>query len=189
MRSGDRRRTRSALDVGWTTPAWKPVGTWGTVLLAAGLSGWLGGCASFDQETVTSALAPGKARVILARTNETLHATTPATTKVNGSKVADVPVGATQVVDIAPGASQLTVEAWAYPGSYTIPLEVRAGETVKVEISPRPAQGASAMLGPIGGLVDKDDKGNGGAFTARQVAHLDIAPAANGASPPGATVR
>lgn len=139
---------------------------------------------------MTSALPAGKGRVVLMRTNETLYATAPATAKINGTKVADVAAGATQVVDVVPGASQLSVETWAYPGSYTIPIDVRAGETVKVEIAPRPPQGASAMLGPIGGLVDKDEKGNGGAFTARQLANLDAVPdASTGPVPPAVVVR
>lgn len=135
----------------------------------------LAGCAgaAMDDAVMTSALPAGKGRVILERTNETLHATSPATAKINGVKVAEVLVGGAQVVDVTPGKADLTVEAWSYPGTYTIPLEVRAGETLKIEIAPRPAQGASAMLGPIGALVDKDENGNGGAFTARQVANLD----------------
>lgn len=130
------------------------------------------GCASVEQSTMaTSALAPGKARIVLERTNETLHATTPATAKVNGTKVADVAAGATAVIDVVPGPVALSVESWSYPGQYSIPLEVRPGETVKVEIAPR--QSKAAVLGPIGGLMDKDEKGNGGAFTVRQVANLD----------------
>lgn len=133
-----------------------------------------GGCASIESNgTATSALAPGRARIVLQRTNETLHATTPATAKVNGAKVADVAAGATAIVDVVPGPVALSVESWSYPGQYSIPLEVRAGETVKVEIAPRPSK--AAVLGPIGGLMDKDENGNGGAFTVRQVANLDAA--------------
>lgn len=132
------------------------------------------GCSSIDHSQIaTSALAPGKARVVLQRTNEQLHATTPATAKINGTKVADVPAGGTAVVDVAPGALALSVESWSYPGQYSIPLQVHAGETVKVEIAPRPSS-TGGVLGPIGGLLDKDDNGNGGAFTARQVANLDM---------------
>ncbi len=154
---------------------------WGSVLLGprgccigimayAALSG---GCASVGQNSIaTSALAPGKARIVLQRTNETLHATTPATAKVNGTKVADVAAGGIAVVDVVPGPVALSVESWSYPGRYSIPLEVRAGETVKVEIAPRLSK-PSVVLGPIGGLVDKEENGNGGAFTVRQVANLD----------------
>lgn len=135
--------------------------------------GALGGCATVEQTTLaTSALASGKSRIVLQRTNETLHGTTSATTKVNGKKVADVAAGATAVIDVTPGPLALSVESWSSPGQYSIPLEVRPGETVKVEIAPRQST-ASAVLGPIGGLMDKDEKGNGGAFTVRQVANLD----------------
>lgn len=135
----------------------------------------MGGCSTMQpSQLATSALAPGKARIVLNRTNETLHATSPATAKVNGTKVADVTAGQTAIVDVAPGALQLTVEAWSYPGSYSIPLTVREGETVKVEIAPRPSKSAG-ILGPIGGFMDKDENGNGGAFQAKQVANIDMA--------------
>jgi hypothetical protein len=127
-------------------------------------------------QLATSALMAGKARIVLQRTNETLHATSPATAKVNGTKVADVAAGQTAIVDVAPGPMEFTVEAWSYPGQYTIPLQVREGETIKVEIAPRPSKTAG-ILGPIGGFVDKDENGNGGAFTAKQVANLDGAAA------------
>lgn len=153
------------------------------VAAAAALSG---GCATIEQgQLATSALAPGKARIVLQRTNETLHATTPATAKINGDKVADVAAGSTAVVDVAPGQVSLSVESWSSPGKYSIPLTIQPGETVKVEIAPRQSA-ASAVLGPIGGLMDKDEQGNGGAFTVRQVANLDQPiPAAN--VPPAAT--
>lgn len=131
------------------------------------------GCSTMQaSQLATSALAPGKARLVLQRTNETLHATAAATAKVNGTKIADVAAGQTAIIDVAPGALELSVEAWSYPGAYTIPVQVREGETVKVEIAPRPSKSAG-ILGPIGGLMDKDENGNGGAFTARQVANLD----------------
>lgn len=142
-------------------------------VLAAAAS--MGGCSTMQpSQLATSALAPGKARIVLNRTNETLHATAHATAKVNGTKVADVAAGQTAVIDVAPGALQLSVEAWSYPGSYTIPLTIHEGETVKVEIAPRPSKTAG-ILGPIGGLMDKDENGNGGAFQAKQVANIDAA--------------
>lgn len=147
----------------------------------------LGGCSSIDQsQMATSALAPGKARIVLQRTNETLHATTPATAKVNGTKVADVAVGSSTAIDVVPGPLTLSVESWSYPGAYTIPLEARAGETLKVEIAPRPSKTAG-VLGPIGGFMDKDENGNGGAFTVRPVANLDASAVQVPAATPAVT--
>lgn len=150
--------------------------------VAASLALLTGGCSTMDQgQLATSALAAGKARLVLQRTNEQLHATTPATAKINDTKVADVAAGGTAIVDVAPGALTLSVESWSYPGRYSIPLQVQAGETVKVEIAPRKSS-TSGVLGPIGGFLDKEENGNGGAFTARQVATLNM-PAATPAVP------
>lgn len=156
------------------------------VLGAVALACLAGGCSTLDHgQLATSALAPGKARIVMQRTNEQLHATTPATAKVNGAKVADVAAGATAIVDVVPGPLALSVESWSYPGQYSIPLQVAAGETVKVEIAPRPSSTAG-VLGPLGGFLDKDEQGNGGAFTVRQVANLDV-PGAQSTAPPVAT--
>lgn len=156
------RGAGNRLVVGWMAVLWG---------LAAG------GCSTMQpSQLATATLMPGKARLVLQRTNETLHATAMATAKVNGTKVADVAAGQTAIVDVAPGPLSLSVDAWSYPGSYTIPVQVREGETVKVEIAPRPSKTAG-ILGPIGGFVDKDENGNGGAFTAKQVANIESVPA------------
>jgi hypothetical protein len=156
---------------------------WLGVTTACVVAGMTGACSTMDHDRMsTSALAPGKARIVMQRTNEQMHATTPATAKINGTKVAEVAAGATAVVDVAPGPVALSVESWSYPGQYAIPLEVRAGETVRVEIAPRPSSTAG-LLGPIGGMIDKDENGNGGAFTVRQVANLEIAPSTNAPAP------
>lgn len=133
----------------------------------------LAGCSTMTESRLaTSALSPGKGRIILTRTNETLRATTLATAKVNGHKVADVAAGSTVAVDVPPGPLSLSVEAWNYPGHYAIPLQITAGQTLKVEISPRePA--AAGVLGPIGGLMEANAQGKGGGFTVREVANLD----------------
>lgn len=144
------------------------------VLAVATLAGCAGGGAGGDGAgLVTSALPEGKGRIVLERTNETLHATAPATAKLNGATVASVDVGDTVIVDVPAGVGKLSVETWSYPGTFTIPVDVKPGETIKVEIAPRPGTGASAILGPIGAMVDKDEQGNGGAFTVRQLAYID----------------
>ena len=151
---------------------------------------FLAGCSTMnDSRLATSALSPGKGRIILTRTNETLRATTLATTKVNGHKVADVAAGGSVAVDVPPGPLSLSVEAWNYPGHYAIPLEINAGQTLKVEISPRePA--AAGVLGPIGGVMEQNAQGKGGGFKVREVANLDAmganASAANGLNLPPA---
>ena len=152
-------------------PAPAGVGRKVGVLLAALL---LGGCATAGpSQLATSALPLGKGRIVMQRTNETLNATLPATAKVNGMKVAEVGAGETAVVDVAPGQVALSVEAWMYPGQFSLPLDVRPGEVVKVEIAPRESSGG--VLGAIGGMMEKDENGNGGAFSVRQVANLDSA--------------
>lgn len=151
------------------------------VLAAVVCGTLLGGCSTIEpgQQLATSALAPGKARILIQRTNETLNATTPATAKINGMKVADVPAGGSVAIDVVPGPVSFSVESWSYPGQYAIPLEVRSGETLRVEIAPRQSKTAG-VLGPIGGFIDKDENGNGGAFTVRQVPNLEAASAPGG---------
>jgi len=111
-------------------------------------------------------LAPGKARIVVQRTGEAMYSGVPATVKLNDEKVADLWAGGSEVIDISPGKKVLTVEAWSYPGTYRLELDAKAGTVYRVAIGPRAESfGPSLILGPLGGLVDKDEKGNTGAFT------------------------
>ena len=145
------------------------------LLLAAGLA-WLGGCAGTGAENeglaasslttkAAQPLAAGKARIVLERSGTPMYSGVAASVTLNDKKVADIWAGAGEVVDIAPGKAMLGVEAWSYPGIYRLEIDAKAGKVYRVAIGPRGESfGPSLILGPLGGLVDKDEKGNSGAF-------------------------
>jgi hypothetical protein len=146
------------------------------VLVAAAALVWLGGCAGPAVESeglagsplttkVAQPLAAGKARIVLERSGTAMYSGVPATVTIKDQKVADIWAGGGEVVDIAPGKTVLGVEAWSYPGTYRLEIDAKAGTVYRVAIAPRGESfGPSLILGPFGGLVDKDEKGNSGAF-------------------------
>jgi hypothetical protein len=121
--------------------------------------------------TASGAIRAGQARLKLTRVSSILYAGAPATVKVNGNEVASVSAGSTSEVDIAPGASKVTVEAWSYPGTWTVNINAKAGQTYVLEIKPREASFGPSMLGPIGGAMDAGANKNAGAFEMRLVGH------------------
>jgi hypothetical protein len=145
-------------------------------VLAAAVATSLAGCSSPEPQTGGMAAGPlptnaarplsvGKARISLERTSGVMYAGVAATVKLNDEKVADVWAGGNEIVDFAPGKAVLGVEAWSYPGVYRLELDAKAGMIYRVAIAPRGESfGPSLILGPLGGTVDKDDKGNSGAF-------------------------
>ena len=148
----------------------------GIALMAAAALAWLGGCAGPAAEGESLAatplaakaaqpLAAGKARIVLERSGTAMYSGVAATVTLNSQKVADIWAGASEVVDIAPGKAVLGVEAWSYPGTYRLEIDAKSGVVYRVAIAPRGESfGPSLILGPFGGLVDKDEKGNSGAF-------------------------
>lgn len=119
---------------------------------------------------VAPAAAAGGAKLTLTRVSGLQYAGVPATVTVNGKKVASLWGGASSTVDIAPGANTITVDAWSYPGSWTLNLNAKAGGRTTIEISPREGSAATAMLGPVGAAIEASSKKKqGGAFQARIV--------------------
>jgi len=109
--------------------------------------------------------APGKALVKLNRIQEVLYAGAPATVKINGNQVASLWQGQSTGIEVAPGATSITVDAWSYPGAYTVTLDAKAGSIYAFDIRPR--QGSVApgiILGPLAGLMDQGEEGKTGAF-------------------------
>src|SRR5262245_58165421 len=145
-------------------------------VLAAAVAALLAGCSGPDPQAdalaagnlPTKAARPvpaGKARIVLERTSGVMYSGVAATVKLNDEKIADIWAGGNEVLDIAPGKAVLGVEAWSYPGVYRLELDAKAGKVYRVAIAPRGESfGPSLMLGPFGGAIDKDDKGNSGAF-------------------------
>jgi hypothetical protein len=97
------------------------------------------------------------------------YAGAPATVKVNGREVASLWSGSSETVNISPGANAVAVEAWSYPGTWTVNLNAKAGASYAIEVSPREASLGPSMLGPLGGAVDASANKNSGAFQMRVV--------------------
>lgn len=55
----------------------------------------------------------------------------------------------------------------SYPGTWTLPLDAKAGQTYKVIVEPRGASFGPGLLGPIGGAIDAASNDNAGAFQMR----------------------
>jgi len=111
----------------------------------------------------------GQARLTLTRVSGILYAGAPASAKVNGQKVADLWAGSSSAVAIAAGANTVTVEAWSYPGTWTVNLDARPGQTYAIEISPRGDSYVPGLFGPLGAAVDAANNKNAGAFQMRVV--------------------
>ncbi len=115
-------------------------------------------------------IPPGKARLVLSRTNDMLYMGALAQVKINGAEVASLWRSESSTVPIAPGAVAVSVSTWSYPGSWTVNLNAKAGETYALEISPRgETMFAMGAIGVAGAIVDANANRNGGIFQMRVV--------------------
>ena len=140
------------------------------IAVFAGLA--LVGCAGgpTPEETAALVAAPipaGKARVMIERPSSVLYAAASATIELNGQKVASVGSGGSAVFDVPAGANKIAASAWSYPGTWTLPLEAKAGQTYKVIVEARGASFGPGLLGPVGGMIDAAANDNAGAFQMR----------------------
>lgn len=122
-----------------------------------------------SEAAAAAPIPPGKARLVFKRVSAVLYVGAPASVKVNGNSVASVSSGGTETVDIAPGPSAVSVEAWSYPGTWTVNLNAAAGHTYTLEISPRGDSFGPSLLGPLGGVIDSGVNKNAGAFEMKMV--------------------
>lgn len=111
----------------------------------------------------------GQTRLTLTRVEGVLYAGAPATVKVNGQKVADLWAGKSETVDIPLGNNAVTVEAWSYPGTWTVNLDAKKGKAYAIEVSPRGDSYAPSLFGPLGAAMEGAGTKNAGAFQMRVV--------------------
>jgi hypothetical protein len=111
----------------------------------------------------------GQARLTLTRVEGILYAGAPATVKVNGQKVAELWAGKSETVDIPLGNNVVTVEAWSYPGTWTVNLDAKKGKAYAVEVSPRSDSYGPSLFGPLGAAMEGAGTKNAGAFQMRVV--------------------
>ena len=127
------------------------------------------GSASLAANAAKGPIPAGKARVTITRPSSIVYAAAPATITLNGTKVADVGTGSSATIDVPAGQCTISVSAWSYPGSSTLKINAKPGETLALEVAPRDASlGAGMLLGPLGGLVDGSTAQSGGAFDLRE---------------------
>ena len=145
----------------------------GTVLTCSLLAGLALAWAATDRAHAQPAAKPakvgqstsaGKVQLILTRTTSALYLAAPAMVKVNGQDVASLGRGESSTLTIAPGRTVVSVSTWSYPGSWTINLDAKAGQTYAIEISRGASFVPSFLLGPLGGVVDAAANPNAGAF-------------------------
>lgn len=129
-----------------------------------------------ESGSVASAPAPraastrGSAQLTLTRVSGLMYSGAPATVKINGEQVANLWAGSSTTVPLAAGANSITVEAFSYPGQWTVDLNAKPGANHTLEISPRgDSLGPSMLLGPLGGAIDASANKNAGAFQMRVV--------------------
>lgn len=111
----------------------------------------------------------GQTRLTLTRVEGILYAGAPATVKVNGQKVAELWAGKSETVDIPLGNNVVTVEAWSYPGTWTVNLDAKKGKAYAVEVSPRSDSYGPSLFGPLGAAAEGAGTKNAGAFQMRVV--------------------
>jgi len=111
--------------------------------------------------------APGKARLVVTRTDSMLYFGLSAAVKVNGSDAASLMRGESKTLAIVPGKTAVSVTGWSYPGSWTVNFDAKPGKTYTVEISPRGDSYVSTLFGPVGVVIDATANKNGGAFQMR----------------------
>jgi hypothetical protein len=119
--------------------------------------------------TRTGPAPAGQTRLTLTRVEGILYAGAPATVKVNGQKVAELWAGKSETVDIPLGNNVVTVEAWSYPGTWTVNLDAKKGKAYAVEVSPRSESYGPSLFGPLGAAAEGAGTKNAGAFQMRVV--------------------
>jgi hypothetical protein len=133
----------------------------------------LAACGTSGMENASLANTPvpaGKARLTVTRVSTLLYAAAPASLTLNGAPAAELAAGGGSILDVPAGPVTLAVSAWSYPGTFSVRLAPKAGQTIALVIEPREASLASGtLLGPLGGLFDASVNENAGAFQIRVV--------------------
>lgn len=134
----------------------------------------IAGCASNDGlETAAfekTAIAPGKARVTITRTDDFLFVGMGAAITLNGREVANLSAGGRTTFDMPSGSNEIAVSAWGHPGRYAVKVQAVAGQKYALEVAPRGATVAPTLLfGMVGSAIEASSSGEGkaGAFELR----------------------
>lgn len=133
----------------------------------------MGACATSQSSEQTAALLSSsvptaKARVVIERPSTFLYMGMQVQIEHNGTKVASLNSGGRAVFDISPGANKITAAAWGDLGSWTVPLNAKAGKTYTLVVEPRNENFAVRMAtGIVGSAIEAAANENSGAFQLR----------------------
>jgi len=122
----------------------------GALLSAAAIC--CAGCSTQAPVPLTSAVAPGQARLSIVRDRSGPWANDAHIT-VNGAHVADLQSGQTYTGGIRAGAVTVTVSETLDLGQYTIHFNAVPGKTYSFEVTRRTEHIAAALIGGLAGLV------------------------------------
>jgi hypothetical protein len=152
---------------------------------------WCAGCAPQPVAQLVNAVAPGQARITIAR--DPLPGPPVMITDINGAHVAEAPAalidvdgahvanlqpGQTYIGGVPPGPTDVTATGLGDSGHYTVKFDAVAGKTYAFQISPRPRSVthyvAPIMLGLTGVMIDsiaaQTEGDSGGPFKITQIA-------------------
>ena len=147
---------------------------------------WCAGCAAQPAAPLVNAVAPGQARITIAR--ETLPGppvmiddidgghvaeVAPALIDVNDAHVADLAPGQTYTGGVPPGPTSVTATGATEPGHYKVKFNAVAGKTYAFHVSPgTDATHVVALMagGVAGRIIEAAAKGDtGGPYKITQV--------------------
>ena len=114
---------------------------------------------------LNKSIEPGHSRLTIKRAKKMLYLALRANVHVNGSSLVKLPNGKATIYDIKSGQTTISVNAFAFPGRWTMNFNAEPGANYFIEITPR---GESFLWGVgfgfIGAAVDSAISENSGGF-------------------------
>ena len=114
---------------------------------------------------LNKSIEPGHSRLTIKRAKKMLYLALRANVYVNGSSLVKLPNGKATIYDIKSGQTTISVNAFAFPGRWTMSFNAEPGANYFIEITPR---GESFLwvggFGFIGAAVDSAISENSGGF-------------------------
>ncbi|PPR33607.1 MAG: hypothetical protein CFH27_00568 [Alphaproteobacteria bacterium MarineAlpha6_Bin5] len=114
---------------------------------------------------LNKSIEPGHSRLTIKRAKKMLYLALRANVHVNGSSLVKLSNGKATIYDIKSGQTTISVNAFAFPGRWTMNFNTEPGENYFIEITPR---GESFIWGVgfgfVGAVVDSAISENSGGF-------------------------
>ena len=114
---------------------------------------------------LNKSIEPGHSRLTIKRAKKMLYLALKANVYVNGLSLVKLPNGKATIYDVKSGQTTISVNAFAFPGRWTMSFNAEPGANYFIEITPR---GESFLwvggFGFIGAAVDSAISENSGGF-------------------------